>query len=85
MQPWLLAVRLGRMLCYSVSLLAGASFFGINGPLATLSVNVIGSAVMGLLAGLVAGGFDTAGGVACLFRGRPAGCADHIFQLRPGC
>ena len=47
---------LGAMLRYNVSLLAGASFFGINGPLATLSVNVIGSGVMGLLAGLVAGG-----------------------------
>ena len=47
---------LGAMLCYSVSLLAGAGFFGINGPLATLSVNVIASGVMGLLAGLVAGG-----------------------------
>ena len=44
------------MLRYSVSLLAGPSFFGINGPLATLSVNVIGSGVMGFLAGLVAGG-----------------------------
>jgi CrcB protein len=41
---------------YSVSLLTGAGFFGINGPLATLSVNVVGSGVMGLLAGLVAGG-----------------------------
>ena len=47
---------LGAMLRYSVSLLAGAGFFGINGPLATLSVNVIGSGVMGLLDGLVAGG-----------------------------
>ncbi len=47
---------LGAMLRYSVSLLTGAGFFGINGPLATLSVNVVGSGVMGLLAGLVAGG-----------------------------
>jgi CrcB protein len=47
---------LGAMPRYSVSLRAGAGFFGINGPLATLSVNVIGSCVMGLLAGLVAGG-----------------------------
>ena len=47
---------LGAMLRYSVSLLTGAGFFGITGPLATLSVNVVGSGVMGLLAGLVAGG-----------------------------
>ena len=47
---------LGAMLRYSVSLLTGAGFFSINGPLATLSVNVVGSGVMGLLAGLVAGG-----------------------------
>ena len=47
---------LGSMLRYSVSLLAGADFFGINGTLATLSVNVVGTGVMGLLAGLVAGG-----------------------------
>ena len=47
---------LGAMLRYSVSLLTGAGFFGINGPLATLSVNVVGSGVMGFLAGLVAGG-----------------------------
>ena len=47
---------LGVMLRYRVSLLAGAGFFGINGPLATLSVNVVGSGVMGFFAGLVAGG-----------------------------
>ena len=47
---------LAAMLRYSVSLLTGAGFFGITGPLATLSVNVVGSGVMGLLAGLVAGG-----------------------------
>ena len=47
---------LGAMLDYSVLLLTGSGFFGINGPLATLSVNVVGSGVMGLLAGLVAGG-----------------------------
>ena len=47
---------LGAILRYSVSLLTGAGFLGINGPLATLSVNVTGSGVMGLLAGLVAGG-----------------------------
>ena len=47
---------LGAILRYSVSLLTGAGFLGINGPLATLCVNVTGSGVMGLLAGLVAGG-----------------------------
>ena len=47
---------IGAMLRYSVSLLTGAGFVGINGPLATLSFNVVGSGVMGLLAGLVAGG-----------------------------
>ena len=47
---------LGAMLCYSVSLLTGADFFGINDPLATLSVNEVGNGVIGLLAGLVAGG-----------------------------
>ena len=47
---------LGAMLRYSVSLLTGAGFFGINGPVATLIVNVCGSSLMGLFAGLVAGG-----------------------------
>ena len=47
---------LGAMLRYSVSLLTGAGFFGINGPVATLIVNVCGSGLMGLFAGLVAGG-----------------------------
>ena len=47
---------LGALLRYSVSLLADSGFFGINGPLATLCLNVVGSGVMVLLAGLVAGG-----------------------------
>ena len=47
---------LGAMLRYSVSLLTDAGFFGIDSPLATLSVNVVGSGVMGLLAGMVAVG-----------------------------
>ena len=47
---------LGALLRYSVPLLTDADFFGINGPLATLCLNVVGSGVMGLLAGLVAGG-----------------------------
>ena len=37
---------LGAMLRYSVSLLTGAGFFGINGPVATLIVNVCGSGLM---------------------------------------
>ena len=47
---------LGAMLRYSVSLMTGAGFFGINGPVATLTVNKCASGVIGLLAGLVAGG-----------------------------
>ena len=47
---------LGALLRYSVSLPADLGFFGINGPLATLCLNVVGSGVMVLLAGLVAGG-----------------------------
>jgi fluoride ion exporter CrcB/FEX len=40
---------LGAMLCHSVSLLTGAGFFGINGPVATLIVNVCGSDLLVLL------------------------------------
>ena len=47
---------LGAMLRYSASLLTGVGFFGINGPVATLIVNVCGGSLMGLFAGLVAGG-----------------------------
>ena len=47
---------LSAMLRYSVSLLTGAGFFGINGPVATLIVNVCGSGFIGLFTGLVAGG-----------------------------
>ena len=47
---------LGALLRYCVSLLADSGFFEINGSLATLCLNVVGSGVMGLLAGLVAGG-----------------------------
>ena len=46
----------GALLRYALSLLIGAGFFGIAGPMATLSVNIVGSAMMGLLAGgMVAG------------------------------
>ena len=41
----------GALLRYALSLLIGAGFFGIAGPMATLSVNIGGSAMMGLLAG----------------------------------
>ena len=47
---------LGALLRYSVSLLVDSGFFGINGPPATLYLNVVGSGVMVLLTGLVAGG-----------------------------
>ena len=41
---------------YAVSLGLGTRMFGVPGPLATLAVNVAGSAMMGILAGLVAAG-----------------------------
>ena len=41
---------------YAVSPGLGAGMFGVPGPLATLAVNVVGSAMMGILAGLVAAG-----------------------------
>ena len=47
---------LGAMTRYAVSLGLGAGMFGVPGPLATLAVNVVGSAMMGILAGLVATG-----------------------------
>ena len=47
---------LGAMTRYAVSLGLGAGMFGVPGPLATLAVNVVGSAMMGILAGLVAAG-----------------------------
>ena len=46
----------GALLRYALSLLIGAGFFGIAGPMATLSVNIGGSAMMGLLAGGMAAG-----------------------------
>lgn len=48
---------IGAMLRYTVSLFLGAGLFGFAGPLATVTVNVVGSGLMGLLAGLLAGGF----------------------------
>ena len=47
---------LGAMTRYAVSLGLGIGMFGVPGPLATLAVNVVGSAMMGILAGLVAAG-----------------------------
>lgn len=47
---------LGAMTRYAVSLAVGGGMFGIAGPLATLGVNVVGSAIMGGFAGAVAAG-----------------------------
>ena len=47
---------LGVMTRYAVSLGLWTGMFGVPGPLATLVVNVVGSAMMGFLAGLVAAG-----------------------------
>ena len=47
----------GAMTRYAVSLAVGGGAFGVPGPLATLGVNVVGSAMMGGLAGAVAAGF----------------------------
>ena len=44
---------IGAVLRYTTSLVVGTGVFGIAGPLATLLVNVFGSAMMGGLAGLV--------------------------------
>ena len=48
---------LGAMTRYAVSLAVGGGIFGIAGPLATLGVNVVGSAIVGGFAGLVVAGF----------------------------
>ena len=47
---------LGAMTRYAVSLAVGGGIFGVAGPLATLGVNVVGSAIMGGFAGGVAAG-----------------------------
>ena len=46
----------GGMTRYAVSLAVGGGIFGIAGPLATLGVNVVGSAIMGGFAGAVTAG-----------------------------
>ena len=56
---------IGAVVGYMVSLVAGAELFGVAGPLATLSVNIAGSLMMGLFVGLVA----TAGPISELWRG----------------
>ncbi len=50
------SVALGALRRYSASPLTGAGFFGVNGPLATLCLNVVNICVKGMLAGLAAGG-----------------------------
>ena len=47
---------LGAMTRYAVSLAVGGGIFGVAGPLATLGVNVVGCAIMGGFAGVVASG-----------------------------
>ena len=47
---------LGAITRYAVSLAVGGGIFGIAGPLATLGVNVVGSAIMGGFAGAVTAG-----------------------------
>ncbi|MGB2027898.1 MAG: fluoride efflux transporter FluC [Candidatus Puniceispirillaceae bacterium] len=47
---------LGAMTRYAVSLAVGGGIFGVAGPLVTLGVNVVGSAIMGGFAGVVAAG-----------------------------
>ena len=47
---------LGAMTRYAVSLAVGGGIFGVAGTLATLGVNVVGSAIMGGFAGVVAAG-----------------------------
>ena len=54
----------GALLRYALSLLIGAAFFGIAGQRAALSVNIGGSALIGLLTGGMAAGlvFGRGGG-----------------------
>ena len=49
---------LGAMSRYGVAQLVGAGLFGIAGPLATLVVNVVGSSLMGAIAGGIAAGMS---------------------------
>ncbi len=47
---------IGAVLRYSVSITVGAGVFGVSGPLATLAVNIAGSALMGFITASVAAG-----------------------------
>jgi len=47
---------IGAMARYGVAQFVGAGLFGMAGPLATLTVNVAGSAMMGGLAAMLAAG-----------------------------
>ena len=47
---------IGAVLGYGVSLSVGAGLFGVAGSLATVLVNIVGSGLMGCLAGAVAAG-----------------------------
>ena len=47
---------IGAVLRYGVSLVVGAGLYGVGGALATLLVNIAGSAMMGCLAGAIAAG-----------------------------
>ena len=46
----------GALLRYGAVLATGAAIFGFAGPMATLTVNISGSAMMGLVAGGLAAG-----------------------------
>ena len=46
----------GALLRYGAVLVTGAGIFGFAGPMATLTVNICGSAMMGLVAGGLAAG-----------------------------
>ncbi|MEL0023223.1 MAG: CrcB family protein [Alphaproteobacteria bacterium] len=48
---------IGAMLRYAVAQVTAVGMFNIAGPMATLAVNIAGSAIMGLVAGLAASGF----------------------------
>jgi len=72
---------IGAVLRYTTSLVVGAGIFGMAGPLATLLVNIAGSAMMGGLTGLIAAGLVLPETWRGFFRGWVAWGADHFFQL----
>ncbi len=77
--------RLRALLRYALSLLIGAGFFGIAGPMATLSVNIGGSAMMGLLAGGMAAGLVLPEPWRLFIAVGFLGALNHLFQLCAGC